>query len=483
MPSKKEKAVSDLAGAIRPALATLLEDEALSGDPEADLELVTAALASPSDLQSLTLHAEGRTFLAVYLTHSASEKAVANLVRQITLFGPGGISRTKKLSTAGDVVQAVIGGHVALLSQIGESFLVPAARRPKTSVAKAERVVRGQNAAVPSKLDDAVMALRGAIPSRDLRFVFLKVGLVTRTPTALIYLSSRMEASEVEEVRARVSSIQLTGVVDASQLAPSLSGPHLALLPLTQPTERLDTTIFALLRGRIVVIVDGAPTALIFPTTLHDLMSSPEDNYLPPLVAAFVRVLRYGGGFVALISESLFIGLVSVNQDLLPTPLAFAIARSRASVPLPAFLEVIIMAVVVEVLREAAVRLPSSLSQTIAIVGALVLGQAVVQAQLISAPVIVVVSLTALASFLVPSYELAVSLRLLRFPAMLFAALFGVTGLDWYLVVILAHAARIRSAGVPFFLPAPPSKERARQRSGVAGRLAQLLGKSQPSTP
>jgi len=210
------------------------------------------------------------------------------------------------------------------------------------------------------------------------------------------------------------------------------------------------------LGGRFALLTSQSSECILLPATLPEMMNSPEDRYLPRYIADFARGLRWFCAFVSALAEPTFIAVTSVHQELLPTPLAFAIARSRSGAPFPILVEVFVMASIIEILRESALRLPSSLSQSIAIVGALVIGQSVVQAGLISTPVIVIVSITALCSFAVPQYEMAMVFRILRFPGMFIAAVLGLYGVAIYFLFILLHLCQLRSFGVAYLAPLAP---------------------------
>lgn len=335
-------------------------------------------------------------------------------------------------------------------------FSFPRSLLPKAPKPHAERVVRGPRIALAEDLTESVGMLRARLPHPALRITLLTFGRYTKTHAAVIRLQGVADSTVESELMSRLGRIDVDEIVDTSELSHYIGDGPWSPFPTIQPTERLDMMIFGIMSGRFGIMSDGTETGLLVPTRYADLMVSPEDYYLSPYMASFARIMRYVGAVVAVTLPSFYIALVTVHPELIPTPLALAIARSRTGVPFPTFVEVLLMELTIELIREAGLRLPSSLSTAVTIVGALVLGQAVVAAGIISAPVVIVVSVTALSSFVMPQYETAYTIRLLRFPVMVLAAVTGLLGLIWYLAMLLAHMCQLRSIGVPYLAPFVP---------------------------
>jgi hypothetical protein len=238
----------------------------------------------------------------------------------------------------------------------------------------------------------------------------------------------------------------------AEWLAPS---PGL-LFPVLGLSGRCDTIAASLLAGRVVLLIDGSPLALFAPNVLSDLLHVPDDYYQSFIVATANRGIRVLGLFIALLASPIYVALLTLNQELVPTPLFTSIIQSRQSVPLAPLPEVLVLEVIVEVIREAGLRLPGNLGQPVAIVSAVIIGQSAVTAGLISAPTIVVVAFGFLSSFVIPQPNLGANLRLLRFPLILLAAAFGLLGITIGVLLILVYLCSLSSFGMPYLAPFSP---------------------------
>lgn len=440
------------------ALGSLLvADQALTGNLDTDIARVRQVIEPSDDVRFAQVPGTEPEAWLVYQEGLSDRAKVATLLQILAAGKPAPATHTAH--TAGEVVDGILTGAVAVLADgRTHAHLVPAPaslpdRRPNT-----ERVVRGPHQSLVSDVETNLALVRNLAQRRDLRVEYHSIGVGSTAKAVLVYLGDSADPDVRKRFLHRLQTSSIASPVDVSVLTPSLADDPWSPFVNVQLTERVDLVATKVLRGGYAAMTTGSSQALLFPTTFVEMMASPEDRYLPRYMANFDRFIRWGAAMAALLFESLFIALTTVNQDLLPTPLAFAIARSRSGVPLPVMSEVLIMALVIEVLKEAAIRLPQILSQTIAIVGALVIGQAVVTASLISAPVIVVVGFVALASFALPQYELAVAIRLLRFPAMLIAAMFGLFGLSLYYLAIITHIAGLCSFGTPYMGPLAPRR-------------------------
>ena len=210
----------------------------------------------------------------------------------------------------------------------------------------------------------------------------------------------------------------------------------------------------------MVILVDGTPFVLVAPITFFSLLQSPEDYYQRYLISSVIRILRFVFMVFSLVLPSLYVAVLTYHQEMVPTNLLISAASSRESVPFPALVEALMMEITFEALREAGVRLPKQVGAAVSIVGALVIGQAAVQAGLISAPMIIVVAITGIASFMVPHYSQGISLRMLRFPIMLLAGSLGLLGIMLGVITIVVHLCTLRSFGVPYLSPIAPLKDR-----------------------
>ncbi|PGZ45979.1 spore germination protein, partial [Bacillus anthracis] len=215
-------------------------------------------------------------------------------------------------------------------------------------------------------------------------------------------------------------------------------------------TERPDTAVSSLLEGKFVIVVDHSPNVLIGPTNFLSFFRNIDDSSTRWMINFILQILRIVAFFLALILPATYIALISFNYSLIPVPLFLSIAESRENVPFSAIVEAMIMEITLEMMREAALRLPAPIGQTMGIVGGIIIGQAAVQAGIVSNIMIIIVSVTAIASFTVPNYDMSLAVRYLRFPMMLLATWFGFVGIIIGLMILLAHILSIRSMGTPY---------------------------------
>ncbi len=211
-----------------------------------------------------------------------------------------------------------------------------------------------------------------------------------------------------------------------------------------------------MLEGRVAILVDGSPFVLIAPTVFMQFFQSPSDYTHRFDIGNFLRILRYIAFFISLIAPSVYIAAITFHQEMIPTTLLISLAASREGVPFPAFIEALLMETSFEVLREAGIRMPRAVGQAVSIVGALVLGQAAVQAGIVSPAMVIIVAITGIASLSTPSYDMAISARILRFVLMILAASFGFYGITLGLIIMIAHLNSLRSFGIPYLAPFSP---------------------------
>lgn len=319
-----------------------------------------------------------------------------------------------------------------------------------------EPVVRGPREGFIENVKTNLVLIRRRLKTSRFKVEDLTIGLLSKTDVKIIYLEGIADPKVVKEVKARLSRINTDIILESGYLEEYISDNWYSPFPQIQATERPDKVAAGLAEGQVAALVDGTPFALLMPITFFHLMQASEDYYARFQLGTFLRLLRIGAINVALLLPSIYIAIVTFHQEMIPTPLLLSLAKAREGVPLPAFAEAMLMEVVFEFLREAGVRLPRQVGQAVSIVGALVIGQSAVAAGLISPAMVIVVSLTAIASFAIPNYSAGISLRLLRFPIMFMAAALGLFGIMAALTAILIHLCSLRSFGIPYISPLSP---------------------------
>jgi spore germination protein KA len=272
-----------------------------------------------------------------------------------------------------------------------------------------------------------------------------------------MYVADIANPNIVKDVKERISKIDAERVQAASILEQYLEERPYSLVPTTLATERPDRVASFLIEGHVALIMDGSPSVVIVPITFWSIFHNPEDQYQRWAYGNFIRIIRLMCVFIALLTPGLFTAVTMYHIDMIPTDLVLAIASSREKLPFPALMEVIIMEIAFEILREAGVRIPTPIGPTIGIVGALILGQAAVEANVVSPILVIIVAITGLASFAIPEISLSFMIRIARFLFLFAGAFMGFFGLATLFTISLAYVSHIKSFGVYFMSPYAPT--------------------------
>ena len=357
------------------------------------------------------------------------------------------------------VILDVIAGDTAVLLDTVPKALLCGARGwegRRVEEPQNEAVVRGPREGFTETLKTNVSLIRRRVKDPRLRFDPLQVGKRSKTSVALAYIEDIAPKEIVREITDRIKRIETDSVLESGYIEEFIEDSPWSPFPQMARTERPDSVAASLLEGRVAILVDGSPFALIAPVVFFQLLMAAEDYYERWIIGTFVRMLRITMFFLSLFLPSLYVAVTTFHQELLPTPLVLSIAAQREGVPFPAFVEALGMEIAFEMLREAGLRLPRTVGQAVSIVGALVIGEAAVSAGLVAPAMVIVVAATGIASFSAPAYNLAISARLLRFPVLICAATLGLFGVGIAAALILAHLASLRSFGIPYMSPMAP---------------------------
>lgn len=361
--------------------------------------------------------------------------------------------------THGEVVKSILAGDTAILIDGMDQAIFASLRAwDKRSVEEpqVEPVIRGPREGFTENLGTNTSMIRRRLKTSNLKTELIQVGRLSKTDIIIIYLAGISDNAVIEEVRSRINQIDIDAILDSGNIEELIEDNSWSIFPQCAYTERPDKLVSSLLEGQVGIMVDNTPFALIVPQTFFQMMQAPDDYYERSLVMTFVRLIRYLFLFVALLLPALYIALSTFHQGMIPTTLLLSMAASRENIPFPAFIEAMIMEIFFEGLREAGVRLPRPVGQTVSIVGALVIGQAAIQAGIVSAPMVITVSITGIASFTIPRFNQALAIRVLRFILMILASILGLYGVFMGFLVILIHMASLRSFGVPYLSPLAP---------------------------
>lgn len=319
-----------------------------------------------------------------------------------------------------------------------------------------ESVIRGPRESFIEDLEKNLTFLRRRIRSKQLKIEFKTLGKVTNTSIAIVYVEGICKPELVKEVKRRMAHIDTANIEGSTTIEEIIEDNPYSPFPQMQYTERPDVVCGSLLEGRIAILVDGTPMALLAPVTLPMLLQSAEDYYQRYIAANWIRWIRFIFVAVSLLLPSLYIAITTFHPEMIPSKLLITIAAARENVPFPALMEAFMMEIAFEALREASVRIPKSIGQAVSIIGALIIGTAAVEAGIVSAAMVIIVSLTGIASFIIPHFDLGLSFRLLRFPIMLLASILGMYGIACGLILVFTHLVHLKSFGVPYMSPITP---------------------------
>ncbi|MBS4174319.1 spore germination protein [Bacillus sp. FJAT-49736] len=370
------------------------------------------------------------------------------------------VSQIIKKKTYSECIESISSGLPILIIDGAPSALsLGLAKQENRSIEEpvGESVIRGPREGFNEVIAINTSLLRRKIRSPQLKMIQMKIGKYSQTTVVLTYIEGLATAPLIEEVKQRLDKIDIDGVLESSYIEEMIEDTPLSPFPQLLATERPDTVVANLLEGRIAILVDGTPFSLIAPVTLFSFLQSSEDYYERYIISTLIRWIRYPFFLVSLLLPSIYIALTTFHQEMIPTDLLISMASAREFVPFPTFFEALLMEVTFEALREAGVRLPKQIGSAVSIVGALVIGQAAVQAGIVSPAMVIVVSITGIASFMIPRYYLGFSIRLLRFPMMILAGTLGILGIILGLCGILIHLCKLRSFGVPYLSTLAPA--------------------------
>ncbi|MFC4559427.1 spore germination protein [Virgibacillus kekensis] len=370
------------------------------------------------------------------------------------------LSSVKAVKSFEEISNALLYGSTILFADgVKQALVIDAKGWESRAIMEpqSETLIRGPREGFTENMRTNTVLLRRHIRDQNLRFETHVVGRRSKKNLVVAYIEGLVHPDIVKELNRRLKSIDMDDAQESGYIEQWIEDSFLSPFPQFINTERPDKVSAAIMRGKVGIILDGTPFVLIAPTTFGNTLQSPEDFYERWSMGTFIRSLRYLAAFIAIFLPSLYIALVSYHQGMIPSKLAFSIAATREGVPFPAVVEAILMALTMELLREAGARLPKTIGQTIGIVGGLVIGEAAVSAGIVSPVMVVVVALTAISSFTIPSYSVAISFRLMRFGIMIAAAILGLYGIVLAYIMINIHIVNLKSVGVPYSAPFAPS--------------------------
>ncbi|WP_462408577.1 spore germination protein [Neobacillus sp. Marseille-QA0830] len=381
-----------------------------------------------------------------------------------------------------DIPQKLLDGYVMLTMEgdTSEFAFISSQKQVVRSVTapEIEFSVVGPKEAFVEAIGQNINLIRKRLPVKELISEEFTVGKLSKTKVAVLYIDGITNQEMINTVKQRITDIEKDEIADSSYFTQMISDNGNSPFPQLLDTERPDRVSSSLAEGKVVILVDGSPHALIGPTSLTEFFNSFEDYFLNWILATFIRLIRLFSVTFSIMVTPLYVAVVTYHYEMIPKDLLITLVTSRRVVPFPPILEVLFLEVTIELLREAGARLPTKVGQTIGIVGGIVLGTASVEAGLTSNVLLILIALSALASFTTPVYQMSNTIRILRFPILIMAEVWGLLGITIAFCFLLTHLLRLTSLGLPFMEPIFPLRLK-----DFKDALFRLPLKSQASRP
>lgn len=377
------------------------------------------------------------------------------------------IQSVQRKNLINDIVLQVNNGYAALFIEgEGQAYLLDVANFEGRSIEKPEneKVVKGPNEAFTEKASTNISLIRKKIKSSNLMVESLTVSKRSNNNLNIVYVKDLANEKLVQNVKDRLNSLNVDSIQNLSLLEQQIEERKYSLFPTILYTERPDRATSFLEDGYIVLLMDNSPDSLVLPATFWSFYHTSEDHYLRYPYGNFTRLLRILALFITLFTSALYVAIVTYHSEMVPPDLLLAIAATREKVPFPAAIEIILMEIAFELIREAGLRVPSPIGPTIGIVGALILGQAAVQANIVSPIVIIIVALSGLSSFAIGDISMNFTIRIARLLLIFSASFMGLYGITALFTMGLYYLVSIKSFGVPYLSPLTPHYKSSNDR-------------------
>lgn len=387
---------------------------------------------------------ESKISEAIFVPFSRNTKPFYEIVRFSSEFKP--VHELTEWSSS------LLRGYV-LLHLHGQYFSYDASRniRIENQTTQVESSIQGPQIALTEDLKDGLNLIRNRYPEPSLAVEERTIGTVSKTRVAMLFDSRKVDSKVLKNVRGKLLEMNMEMLHSAGEMVKYLSGNRKHLFPTVLITERPDRISNNLAKGKIIMLMHGSMFAIILPVNFFDFMNAMDDQYEGYWMSHTLLIMRYISVFLTITLPALYISIVSYNPELFRVQLAFSIAGSRSAVPYPSFIEVLLMLFMIEMLVEASVRLPRYIGSTGTTVGGLILGQAAQQAGLVSSIMIIVTSVVAISNFVIPNNAMSFAIRFLKYPLIVMAIFYGITGVAIGMFTYCVYLGSLRSFGVPYF--------------------------------
>ncbi|MBT2288459.1 spore germination protein [Paenibacillus albidus] len=433
-------------------------------------DLVTKELQLDSSTHIAVIYIDGLVDTQVLhnsILYSLQDGAIQDQFKGLDSFQKLELLR-KRILIAGDLsvthdfeqfVHQLMSGNVMVLVDGTADALrigLPGWEDRNVSEPNSQSVVRGPMEGFTENMRTNTALIRRKIKDSQLWLETFQIGKVTQTSVSIMYLTHIASPDLVQEVKRRLAKIDTDSILESGYIEEFIQDKAATPFPTIYNSDRPDTIAAGILEGKVAILVDGTPFVLLVPTFFVSFFQSSEDYYQRSDISTLLRFIRFLSFFITLFAPSFYVAVTTYHQEMIPTNLVISLAAQRESVPFPAFVEALLMELTYEILREAGVRIPKNVGQAISIVGTLVIGQAAVSAGLISSAIVIIVSITAISSFVIPESGMAIAARMIRFALIGLAGFMGLYGILFGVFLIILHLASLRSFGMPYMSPIAP---------------------------
>lgn len=357
------------------------------------------------------------------------------------------------------IEEFILAGLAVILFSTDDKYIVINYRKVEHRPVPTPQItytLRGPQDCFTESLDANLSLIRYRLKDQNMRINSFQVGTRTKTRVAVIYIQDIANDTVVTEIQKRIQNINVDGIGESGELQTFLMNNKLQYLPNMGLIERSDMAFHSLLEGKVLVLVDGSGIALVAPKTFSEFFATLDDRYDNKFFGMFARFIRYVSVFIALTGSSLYVAITAFHTDVLPSDYAIFLAEMRVKGPFDPLTGALIMEFVTELIREALLRVPKQIGPAIGIVGAIVIGQAAISAGIFSPLLLIIVSISLMASFAISDYSLISPFRVLKFILLLLTGMLGFFGAILCVTAVLADLVSLNSFGVPYMAPWAP---------------------------
>jgi hypothetical protein len=366
------------------------------------------------------------------------------------------ITRTNQIS---EVVEKLVNGSAYMFRE-NDTYGILADIQDKATrgleKAETESLVFGPKISFTESISKNLNLIRSNLNDPKLCVETLMIGSRAKKKVQMVYIKDIADEENVNTFRQRITDLEVDSIIDSTVLSQLIEDNSYTVFPQFITTELPDRLTISLLHGKIGLLVDRSPTVIIGPSTFMNFFESTEDIYMRWNMGTFLRIIRFVAIFFSVLLTPAYVAVLTYHYEVIPSALLVSLGQSRSNVPFPPVFEALLLEFIIELLREAGARLPTKVGQTMGIVGGIVIGQAAVDAGFTSNILIIIIAISALGSFTAPSYAIGTAVRMIRFPIILMAGLYGGVGIMFCLCFLLIHLLKITTLGRPYLSPIYP---------------------------